>query len=210
MGALAACAALFGAGSVHAAGSAQAGQAKAAVCAGCHGLDGNSPAETWPKIAGQLPEYIMKQLHDFKAGLRKNEQMSPMAQPLSEQDIQDVAAYFSSQRAAPGEGRKELLATGEKIYLKGKGRPSVVIACVGCHGPRGEGKSDWARTLKLPPTTLAPALGSQHPGYVATQLRAFRSGARSNDTGKVMRNITSRMSDADIDAVAAYVVTLKR
>src|SRR5574343_791669 len=83
-----------------AAGSAEAGKTKAAVCMGCHGVDGNSPADMWPKIAGQLPQYIAKQLHDFKAGRRKNEQMSPMAAPLGDQDIEDLAAFFSSQQVS--------------------------------------------------------------------------------------------------------------
>ena len=104
-----------------AAGSAEAGKTKAAVCMGCHGPDGNSPADMWPKIAGQLPQYIAKQLHDFKAGRRKNEQMSPMAQPLSDQDILDLAAFFSTQKANKAEGKADKLAAGEQIFKKGKG-----------------------------------------------------------------------------------------
>jgi cytochrome c553 len=200
-----------GAGTVWAAGSPEAGKAKAAACMACHGPDGNSLADMWPKIAGQLPQYISRQLHDFKAGRRKNEQMSPMAQPLSDQDIEDLAAFFSSQaptKLAPT--KKELLAAGEKIYFKGKGRPDVVPACVGCHGMTGNGKSDWASLMKVAPTTLAPALGGQHPAYAVSQLKAYRSGARNNDEAHVMRDVAGRLSDQDIAAVAEYVSTLAR
>ncbi|MCX7180291.1 MAG: cytochrome c, partial [Proteobacteria bacterium] len=99
-----------------AAGSAASGQTKAAACMGCHGPDGNSLADMWPKLAGQMPEYIVKQLQDFKAGNRKNEQMSPMAQPLAEQDMADLAAFFAGQKVKSGEGKKELLAQGEKLF----------------------------------------------------------------------------------------------
>ena len=194
-----------------AAGSAEAGKAKSAVCAGCHGADGNSPMDMWPKLAGQLPEYIKKQLHDFKSGARKNDQMTPMAMPLSEQDIADLAAYFSTQKATPlADAKKDQLAAGEKLFTKGKGMPDQVAACMGCHGPAGGGKSDWAATMKLPPTTLAPAIGEQYAGYIANQLKAFKSGSRANDIGSVMRHIAGRMSDAEITAVAAYAATLRR
>lgn len=183
---------------------------KAAVCIGCHGPDGNSPADTWPKLAGQLPEYLTRQLHDFKAGRRKNEQMSPMAQPLTDPDIAELAAFFSKQQVRSGEGKKELLASGEQLFLKGKGRPDVVAACVGCHGQNGGGRSDWSETMKIPPVILAPAIGGQHPAYVTKQLLAYKSGERSNDPAQIMRNIASRMSDDEIRAVSEYVATLKR
>ncbi|MFO1219820.1 MAG: c-type cytochrome [Burkholderiaceae bacterium] len=192
-------------------GNAQAGQTKAAVCAGCHGPDGNSPLDQWPKLAGQLPAYIGKQLHDFKAGRRKNDQMSPMAQPLSDQDIQDLAAYFSSQKASRvAVARNERLALGERIYLKGKGRPEVVPACVGCHGPGGVGKADWPVTMIREPVVLAPAIGSQHAAYTGAQLKAYKTGGRSNDLSHVMRDVAGRLSEGEIAAVADYVASLGR
>ena len=184
--------------------------AKAAACMGCHGPDGNSPADTWPKLAGQLPEYIQKQLHDFKAGLRKNEQMSPMAQPLADPDIAELAAYFSKQTVRPGEGKKELLAAGEQIFNKGKGRPNVVAACIGCHGQTGGGRADWKETMKTLPAFLAPAIGGQHAAYLAKQLLAYKSGERTNDPARIMRDIAGRMSDDEIHAVSEYAATLKR
>lgn len=194
-----------------AAGNVEAGQTKAAVCMGCHGPDGNSPADMWPKIAGQLPQYISKQLQDFKSGRRKNEQMSPMAQPLGDQDIDDLAAFFSAQKASKLEAKqRELLAEGEKIYMKGKGRPDVVPACLGCHGPSGSGKNDWSATMSRPPTMLAPAIGGQHPAYVVNQLKAYNVRSRTNDEAHVMRDIAGRLTDNDMVAVAQYIATLAR
>ncbi|MBI5923178.1 MAG: cytochrome c4 [Betaproteobacteria bacterium] len=191
-----------------AAGSSASGQTKAAACMACHGQDGNSLADMWPKLAGQLPEYIVKQLQDFKAGRRSNEQMSPMAQPLTEQDMADLAAYFSSQKATPGEGKKELLAQGEKLFNKGRPQASVVIACVGCHGLGGSGNRQWSKAYSNLPTVLAPAIGGQHPAYVVKQLKAFRDKERANDVGNTMRNIAGRLDDKEIAAVAEYIATL--
>lgn len=177
----------------------------------CHGPDGNSLVAAWPKLAGQLPLYIEKQLHDFKTGRRKNDQMSPMAQPLSDQDIEDLAAFFSAQPVSQGaSANQDRLAAGKKLYFEGKGRPEVVPACTGCHGPAGGGKADWAATMTLPPTTLAPAIGSQHAAYVAAQLQAYRTKTRDNDLAHVMRDVAGRLTDDDISAVAEYVATLSR
>ena len=199
-----------------AAGNPEAGQQKAAACIGCHGADGNSmalppPSDPWPKLAGQLPEYITKQLQDFKAGRRSNVQMSPQAQAVSEADIPDIAAYFAQQKVKPNdEGNKELLAAGEKLFYKGKGRPEVVAACVGCHGLGGIGNRDWKKLMANPPAILAPAIGSQHASYLVKQLKAYKDGSRSNDAAHVMRNITARLSDQDIEAVAVFVASLNR
>jgi cytochrome c553 len=195
----------------HAAGSAEAGQAKAAVCGGCHGMDGNSPSDQWPKLAGQLSSYLVKQLRDFKDGRRKNDQMTPMAQPLSEQDMEDVAAYFASRKVAGAPaGKRELLALGEQLYQRGKGRPDVVPACIGCHGPQGSGNAQWATVMSQAPTVLAPAIGAQHPAYVANQLQAYKSGARGNDLAHVMRDVAGRLNEREILALAEYVATLNR
>jgi len=197
------------AGASTAAGNAANGQTKSAACGACHGMDGNSANPDWPKLAGQIPEYIIKQLHDFKAGRRSNETMSPMAQPLSGQDIEDLAAYFSSQKSTTGEAKAELRARGEQIYLKGKHRPAVT-ACIGCHGPSGAGNQDWGKNLSAPPAVLAPAIGGQQAPYVAKQLQDYKNKARTNDVGRVMRDISSRLSDEDILAVAEYITSLKR
>jgi len=199
-----------------AAGNPELGQQKAAACMACHGPDGNSPVlppgtEQWPKLAGQMPEYISKQLHDFKAGRRSNTQMSPQAQALAETDIPDVTAYFAKQQVKPAEtSDRNLLAVGEQLFTKGKGRPDVVAACKGCHGLSGNGQRNWGETYKLPPTVLAPAIGGQHASYVTKQLKSFQDGSRSNDVGNVMHNITMRLNDHEIAAVAEYISTLVR
>jgi cytochrome c553 len=192
-----------------AAGSAAAGQEKAAVCMACHGPDGNSLADNWPKLAGQSPDYIVKQLRDFKAGRRSDEQMSPQVANLTEADMLDLAAFFSTQKVAPGESDKTLRLQGEQIYRKGKGRPVPTTACIGCHGPAGEGNRAWAKTWSTLPTVLAPAIGGQHAAYVDKQLKAYREGSRSNDAAKVMRDITRGLSDIEVKALAAYITGLK-
>jgi cytochrome c553 len=135
--------------------------------------------------------------------------MSPMAQPLAKEDIEDLAAYFSAQQPKAGEARAELRAKGEQIYLKGKQRPTV-IACIGCHGPQGQGNREWGKNLAAPPAVLAPAIGGQQAAYVAKQLQDYRKKTRTNDVGRVMRDITSRLSEEDIAAVAEYITALKR
>jgi cytochrome c553 len=201
---------------VLAAGNPAAGQQKAAVCGACHGTDGNSAPEIYaalkaPKLAGQSPEYITKSLHDFKAGRRSNESMSPQAQAVAEADIADLAAYFAKQQARPNPPQnKGILAQGEKIYQKGKGRPDIVTACIGCHGPNGIGSRDWANTYSKAPAVLAPAIGGQHAGYVSGQLMAYKTGKRSTDPGSVMRNIAARMDEKDIAAVSEYIAALAR
>ncbi|MDP1611524.1 MAG: c-type cytochrome [Sulfuritalea sp.] len=198
------------------AGNPTLGQQKAAVCGACHGVDGNNAPEIYtalkaPKLAGQSPEYIAKSLHDFKAGRRTNQSMSPQAQAVAEADIADLAAYFAKQQAKPNAVQsKDLLAQGEKIYQKGKGRPDVVTACVGCHGANGIGSQDWAKVYSKVPVVLAPAIGGQHAGYVSTQLKAYKTGARGTDPGSVMRSIAGRMDEKDIAAVSEYIASLAR
>lgn len=194
----------------HAAGNPSAGQEKAAVCFACHGPDGNSLADMWPKLAGQLPEYLVRQMQDFKAGRRSDEQMSPMAANLAEHDMPDIAAWFAAQAIKPGASDKALRAKGELLYLKGKGRPAPVTACIGCHGPAGAGNKDWNKTWAKVPAVLAPGIGGQHAAYIEKQLLAYRVGTRDNDPARVMRDIARGLDDAEIKSLAAYVSGLSR
>lgn len=187
-----------------------AGERKAAPCTACHGPDGNSLADIWPKLAGQLPEYLVKQMKDFKSGVRKDEQMSPQAASLAEADMADIAAFFAARKVLPAEADKALLARGAQLYLRGKGRPRPVVACVGCHGPKGEGNSDWRRTQARTPVLLAPAIGGQHAVYVSKQVSAYRDGRRDNDPARVMRDVARNLDDGEVAALAAYVSTLGR
>ena len=180
------------------AADAAAGKTKAAACASCHGADGNSANPEWPSLAGQHEKYLIKQLAEFKDGTRANPLMSPMAAGLSEQDMADLAAYFSSQPLKGGEADPELVALGEKIY-RGGNATTGVAACMACHGPAGMGN----------PLANFPRLSGQHAAYTVLQLKAFRAGDRTNDAGLMMRNIASRMTDAEIQAVASYIEGLR-
>jgi len=181
-----------------AAGSKEAGQAKAATCSACHGMDGNSLNPEWPSLAGQHSSYILAQLGAFKAGSRQNPLMSPMAMILSEEDMADLAAYFSSQARRGGETEPSKLKLGQRVYRSGK-PDTHVVACAGCHGPAGLGNAPAAY----------PSIQGQHATYVAAQLRAYKTGARSSDPNQMMRNVASALAEDEIDAVASYVQGLR-
>ena len=186
--------ALAATGVAQAAGDVAVGKTKSAACAACHGADGNSGVNPlWPKLAGQHPKYIMKQLHDFKAGKRKDATMAPMAAPLSDQDMENLAAYFSSQTRTIGQAAKDKVAQGEKLYRAGSSNGAP--ACSGCHGPAGGGNA----------AANFPSLSGQSADYVAKQLKAFRDGTRSNDMNGMMAGVAARLTDAEIAAVAQYV-----
>jgi cytochrome c553 len=181
-----------------AAGSKEAGQAKAATCAACHGMDGNSVNPEWPNLAGQHESYILKQLTAFHAGQRQNLLMSPMAATLSEQDMADVAAYFSSQTIHGGETDPSKAKLGQHVYRSGNVEGKV-MACAGCHGPTGRGNAPAA----------FPSIQGQRAAYVAIQLKAYKAGTRTTDQNQIMRNMAAALSDDEIDAVASYVQGLR-
>ncbi len=181
-----------------AAGDPAAGKQKAATCAGCHGVDGNSSNPDWPKLAGQSAEYLVKQMKDFKSGERKDATMQPQVANLSEQDMEDIAAYFSSQKTKPGIADEKVVKLGETLY-RGGDAGAGVAACMGCHAPNGVGN----------PAAKFPRLAGQHAKYTAKQLRAFRSGQRANDAGKMMRNLAKRLTDQEIEAVSQYIAGLR-
>lgn len=182
------------ANSVSAAGDAAAGKEKAQTCAACHGSDGNSPNPMWPSIAGQHAQYTEKQLHEFKNGTRENPQMSPMAMPLSDQDIQDLAAYYAAQEAKPAYSVPEKLELGERLYRAGNAKTGLA-ACTACHGPTGAGN----------PAAKYPSLNGQYADYTAAQLQAFKSESRSNDVNSMMRSVAGKMTNEEIQAVSNYI-----
>lgn len=166
------------------------------VCAACHTADGSRGSPANPILQGQHPEYLAKQLAEFKSGKRKNAVMSGMAAPLSEEDIRNVAAFYAGKTAKPGFAKnKDTVALGEKIYRGGIAERSVP-ACAGCHSPTGSG---------LP--AQYPRLGGQHGDYVEAQMTAFRSGARANNP--VMTAVAAKMNDAEIKAVSDYIAGLR-
>jgi cytochrome c553 len=178
-------------------GDADAGQAKAAVCAACHGADGNSVVPNWPKIAGQHAAYLQRQLSLIKAGDRTVVEMAGIAMGLSDEDMADLAAYFASQTTSPGLTDEALRASGERLYRSGNPETDIP-ACLSCHGPAGEGN----------PLSGYPQLAGQHSVYTEKMLNGFRAGTTwgAEDTNsKVMTDVSKRLTDAEIKAVASYV-----
>ncbi|MEH6387976.1 MULTISPECIES: cytochrome c [Pseudomonas] len=188
------------AGSAHALeGNAEAGQGKVAVCGACHGPDGNSPLPNFPKIAGQGERYLLKQLVDIKEGARVVPEMTGMLEPFNEQDLADIAAYFSEQTATKGVADPALVERGEELY-RGGNLEVGLPACTGCHSPTGQGID----------TAGFPQLAGQHAQYTAKQLADFREGDRTNDgEAQIMQTIASRLSNRDIEAVSDYIQGLR-
>jgi cytochrome c553 len=172
------------------------GQATSAnVCAACHTSDGSRGSPANPIIQGQHPEYLVKQLAEFKSGKRASPIMSGMAAPLSENDMKNVSAFYASKKANPGFAKsKDLVALGEKIYRGGIADRSIP-ACAGCHSPTGAG---------IP--AQYPRLAGQHADYTEAQLVAFRGGARNNSVP--MTGVAAKMNDREIKAVSDYIAGL--
>ena len=183
---------------VAAQGDATAGQAKAAVCGACHGVDGNSMVGAFPKLAGQNVNYLVKQMEDIKSGARPVVTMTGQLDAFTEQDMQNVAAYFSSQTVKLGTAKAELVALGEKLYRAGSKRKGV-SACTACHSPTGSGNGPAG----------FPSLKGQHADYTSAQLKAFRAGERTNDSEKIMRDNAELLSDKDIEALSSYIHGLR-
>lgn len=182
-------------------GSAEAGQAKAATCAACHGSDGNSPLSMYPKIAGQHAKYLEKQMNEFKLAAstggkegRNNAIMNGMAMGLSDQDMKDLSAYFASQQMSAGTTPEDVVAEGQKLYMAGDAERGVT-ACVACHGPKaaGTGLSGF------------PKLSGQYPEYLKAQLELFRSGERHNDLNEMMSDVAKKLTDHDIEVLSKYI-----
>jgi cytochrome c553 len=187
-----------------AAGDAQAGKGKVAACVACHGSDGNSAAPSFPRLAGLGEKYLSKQLLDIQSGARPVAEMTGMLTNLSQQDLDDIAAFYDAQtpQLAGATDNAKSLALGERVYRAGNLKTGVP-ACTGCHSPSGNGNAPAGY----------PVLGGQHAAYLAKQLHAFRTGAhdeddpagRRNDEVKVMRGVAAQMTDQEIKAVANYM-----
>ena len=183
----------------NAAGDAQAGMTKASnVCLACHSLDGNSVNPQWPSLAGQHESYIVKQIKAFREGLRVNPLMSPVAMTLTDKEIEDVAAYYASQKIKGQEAAKDKVELGQHIY-RGGIAGNKVPACLACHGPDGRGNA----------AAIYPAIRSQHATQVVLQLQAYRKGERKTDQNEMMRTIAGKMTDEQIEAVAQYIQGLR-
>lgn len=185
-------------------GDAAAGEPLTAMCAACHGADGNSLAPTFPKIAGLGERYLYKQLLDIRDGARPIPTMVGQLDDMTNQQLADIAAYYAEMPISGSQADPELVALGEKVYRAGIADRKVA-ACIGCHSPNGKGNGPAGY----------PALAGQHPEYIATQLREYRKGyedptGRTNDGDtKIMRSNAFGLSDMEIEAVASYAAGLK-
>jgi len=167
-----------------------------AVCAACHAADGNSSTPANPKLAQQHPEYLLKQLQEYKSGKRANAIMSGMVAALSDDDMRNISYWLASKQAKPGFAKdKDTVALGERIY-RGGIPDRQVAACAGCHAPNGAG---------IP--SQYPRLSGQHADYTAAQLVAFRDGVRKNNAQ--MTGVAAKMNDREIKAVADYIAGLR-
>ncbi|RZQ55879.1 cytochrome c4 [Pseudidiomarina tainanensis] len=182
-------------------GDAEAGQQKSAVCAACHGPDGNAASDMYPKIAGQHESYLLKQLKDYKLAAdtggeqgRANAIMQGQVMMLSEQDMADLAAYFASQEMEGGAAPEDVIAAGKKLFAAGD-ESRGIAACAACHGPRGDGMA----------LANFPNISGQHAAYTKQQLELFRSGERANDMNNMMRDVASKLTDKDIEILSQYI-----
>lgn len=172
------------------------GQASFAVCAACHGVDGNSGTPAYPKLAQQHPEYLVKQLQEYKSGKRANAIMVGFATALSEEDMKNISFWVTSNKAKPGSATdKDMAALGERIY-RGGIQDRQIAACAGCHSPNGAG---------IP--AQYPRLAGQHAEYTAAQLTYFRDGVRKNNLQ--MTQNAAKLNDREIKALADYIAGLR-
>jgi cytochrome c553 len=163
------------------------------ICAACHGPDGNGIAASFPKLASQSAEYLVKQMTEFITGKRKNEVMAPFIANLKASNLNELGTYFAGLAPSPGKVEKpELITAGKDLYLNGN-LANGVPGCVGCHGPNGAGVALNAR------------LAGQYQSYTVAQLVAFKNGTRNNDKARVMRNAVQNLSAAEMEAVAEYL-----
>lgn len=185
-------------------GNAETGKTKAIVCSACHGVDGNSMIDMYPKLAGQQATYLEKQIHDFRSAAqtggkegRYDPIMGGMAMMLSEQDIKDVAAFYASQTQTQAEVT-DIPTLGEQLYKSGDVARGIT-ACIACHGPAGNG-SELAGF---------PTVGGQYANYIKIQLNKFHDKTRKNDLNGMMQNVASKLSTEDIEALSKYISSLK-
>jgi cytochrome c553 len=174
-----------------------AGKAKAGLCAGCHGVAGQSAQAMWPNLAGQSATYLASQIRAFMSKARINAQMAPMVASLSEEDVDNISAWFASLPAATGVATGDV-ALGESLY-RGGDKKRAIPACMSCHGPGGKGM----------PAAGFPSVAGQHATYSSAQLKAFQAGTRTTDPAEMMRAIAAKLNEAEIESVSQYMAGLR-
>jgi len=186
-------------GVAHAAGDAAKGKGMTAMCAACHGADGNSAIANFPKLAGQNEKYLVKQLQDIKSGKRTVVEMTGLLNNLSDQDLADIAAFYAKKKGTVGHAAKDLVEQGQDIYRAGIADKGVA-ACTACHSPTGQGNGQAG----------FPAVGGQHAAYTEKQLKDFAQGKRNNDPGEMMQDIAAKLSEEEMKAVSSYIQGLSK
>jgi cytochrome c553 len=180
-------------------GNAAKGEELVGTCLACHGEIGNSPVPSFPNIAGQNAQYLLKQLLEIQSGQRKVLSMTGILDDMSESDLSDIATYYESQPRNHGAAKEDLVELGESIYRAGIPRKNIA-ACTSCHSPTGNGNGP----------AVFPALGGQWPEYIVTQLKNFQSGERYNDgDSQMMRTTAMDMNEKEMTAVSSYLYGLK-
>ena len=183
-------------------GDTAVGQSKGAICAACHGADGNSTVPQWPKLAGQHPDYLLRQFNLIKAGARSVPEMSGIVPGINEQDAGDIAAWFASQQMSGGVAGESAVFEGERLWRAGNAK-SGTPACMSCHGAAGEGN----------PLAGYPRLAGQHSVYTASMLKRFRGGENwgaKDAPSHVMDGVAAELTDGEIDALASFIQGLYR
>lgn len=181
------------------AGDADNGKALAVTCLACHGEKGNSMVPSFPNIAAQTEQYLTKQLREIQSGERNIATMAGLLDGMSEQDLNDIAAYYAGQPRNFGAAKAELVELGESIYRVGIPRKNIA-SCAACHSPTGQGNGPAG----------FPVLAGQWPDYTVSQLKAFQSGERHNDgDSQMMRATAQDMTDKEMKAVASYLFGLQ-
>lgn len=180
---------------IYAQDNPQSGVDKALVCTACHGPQGIGTTPEWPNLAGQHEQYLIKQMNDIKDGKHRNvPTMTGVIANFSEQDIHDLAVYYAKMPLPEGSTPKKYLERGEQLY-RGGDLSKHISACIACHGPKGTGNEQAG----------FPVLSGQHAAYTIMQLQAFKDGKRTNDLNHIMQDISARMSQDDMEAVAHYI-----
>ena len=179
-------------------GNPQAGQNKAMVCSACHGADGHSTNAPWPNLAGQHAAYLVQQLQNYKTGnTRPSPIMSPLVANLNQQDMEDLAAFYSQKPLASSVPIRKPLPRGEQLYRQGD-ITLHIPACITCHGPDGRGAEQAG----------FPMISHQQPAYIILQLEAFKAETRSTDPQKIMRTICAKLTAQDMQELSEYLAGL--
>jgi cytochrome c553 len=176
-------------------GDPATGKTRSYFCQGCHGETGMSAEDMIPNLAGQYADYIVKQIRNFRSGARTHQIMNAMSKTINDAELVDIAAFFSSQKKMQGSGTGDY-PVAKNLFLNGDAGRDIP-PCMSCHGENGKGQA--------PDVPIYPVIGGQHKAYLRAQLMNWRSGERSNSPDGVMNKVANKLTDAEIEALTAYI-----